>query len=176
MPNKFIYPNDEPNQKKPASKPTPEENGLASKEKEEKTGGAGANPEVKKDSEQNKTGLPDGALLHDFDGDLQKTWDKTFETMLAFPLISSDRAGGIILTDWIVEPKPSKTDDLPMFGGGPTLVRYRYVVKLHEKDGGTELLLVQLAQRSSTHIWVDRPPLKEATAKLMDKLILNMGN
>lgn len=96
--------------------------------------------------------------------------------MMAFPLVSSDRTGGVILTDWVVDPKASKPGDLPMFGAGPTLVRYRYVVKIYEKDGGTEVLLVQLAQRSSTHIWVDRPPLKEATAKLMDKLILNMGN
>lgn len=176
MPNKFIYPVDESNQKKPPAKPAPEADGLTQKEKEEKTGGAGATPEAKQDSEPKKTGLPDGALSHDFDSDFQKTWDKTFETMLAFPLVSSDRTGGVILTDWMVDPKSSKGGDLPMFGAGPTLVRYRYVVKLYEKDGGTGVLLVQLAQRSSTHIWVDRPPFKEAMAKLMDKLILNMGN
>ncbi len=182
LPNKFIYPVDESNPKKPAAKPAPapEDNASARKEKEEKTGAAEAKPEakpeVKQDSEPKKTGLPDGTLSHEFDSDLQKTWDKTFETMLAFPLVSSDRTGGVILTDWIVDPKYSKNDDLPMIGAGPTLVRYRYAVKLHEKDGGTELLLVQLAQRSSTHIWVNRPPLKEATEKLMDKIILNMGN
>ncbi|MBI3580735.1 MAG: DUF3576 domain-containing protein [Nitrospinae bacterium] len=138
--------------------------------------GTAANPEAKRDSEPKKTGLPDGALSHDFDGDFQKTWDKTLETMMALPLISSDKTGGVILTDWIVDPKYSKTDELPMFGAEPTLVRYRYVVRLHEKDGGTELLLVQLAQRSGSHVWVDRPPVKEAAEKLMDKIILNMGN
>ncbi len=176
MPNKLIYPVDESNEKKPAAKPAPESGGVTHKEKEEKTGGAEASQEAKQDSEIKKTGLPDGAVSHDFEGDFQKTWDKTFETMLAFPLIGSDRAGGVILTDWIIDPKYSKTDDLPMLGAGPTLVRYRYVVKIYEKDGGTRVLLVQLAQRSSTRTWVDRPPIKEAAAKLMDKIILNMGN
>lgn len=184
LPNKFIYPTDEPVEKRPTTRPAPEETNPLHKDKDEKPEvkpetKADAKTEVKSESKPEKAvkinGLPEGSLTHTFNKTYDRAWEKAFETMLSLPLVSSDKAGGTILTDWIVDPKSQKSDELPVFGQGPTLVRFRYAVKITDRNGSTELLLVQIAQKSATHVWVERAPVKDMTDKLMDKLISNIG-
>jgi len=120
--------------------------------------------------------LPQGSLIRSFNLDYNQAWEKVLETMLTLPIISADKSGGVITTDWIVDSKAKNVEVVPIFGAAPSIERYRYVVKLYDMGGTTEVAVVQVAQRSGPHHWIDKVPATKVSANLMNKIISNLEN
>jgi hypothetical protein len=132
---------------------------------------ANAKTQMELDAEQR--GLPAGSLLRTFDQPFETVWGKALDVMLALPLVTVDKADSIILTDWILDEKRSR-ETLEAYSGVTLFERSRYVVKIYDKNGSSEVAVIQLAQRAKDRFWVNgiirRSNSEEMMKKIADKL------
>lgn len=179
IPNKFIYPLDEPDKKTEKSS-TMESDHTVNNTVDTKP--AMAKPQSNENQVDSMVDaaklrkLPEGALVRTFNLAYDKAWEKVIEIMLTKPLISTDRSGGIIITDWIVDPKGKIEKEGGMFSSAVSIDRERYLVKIYDLGDKVDVAIIQLAQRSGTRHWIDRPALTGLSVGLMREITLNLEN
>ncbi len=119
--------------------------------------------------------LAPNALTRTFDVEYPKGWDKTLEAMFVLPVMSVDKASGVIITDWIVD-KPAYDGGLNLFGSGVRSVRYKYLVKVYDRGGKTEVSVASQAQYSGSGGWISGTPKVIVSERLMKRIVEAIGN
>lgn len=132
-------------------------------------------PRVKEPAELGAVaiGFPEGSLIRSSNLPFETAWEKVSNAMMSYPLVATDKAGGMVFTDWMADEK--RSDPGGMFSGGSgTVERFRFVVKVYDKNGASEVVVSQYAQRWKNNIWGSTPPRVSRTGDLMKELIAKL--
>jgi hypothetical protein len=121
--------------------------------------------------------LAPNSLTRVFTLEYAKGFDKVVEAMFTFSLISVDKGSGVIITDWIVDNPKNQGDmmGVDLFGGSRA-VRYKYMVKVSDSNGATEVTVAPHAQYTKDRKWVDATPKIVVAETLMKKIIARLEN
>ncbi len=158
MPDHLFYPVD-------TKKPEAAAETTGADETTNKTAGNGS-PEPREE----KSIYGHNALTRVFHENFDDAWDNVLDAMLNLPLISVDKSGGILITGWILDEGMSDS----VFGGGKRLVRYKYVVRLKDIGGASEVTVIPFAQVSKNRRWRDAKPAVIISEKLLINIIAKM--
>jgi len=134
-----------------------------------KSGGADIAGAVKSDLSKN-------ALAITFNKNFEQTWDKVLEVMLTHNLTSIDKSGGVMITGWIQDKRllDAKSVASGIIGDTVRFVRYKYVVRLKEGGGSTEVTVIPFAQVTKSRRWHQGTPSVAIAKKLMRKIVKKM--
>ncbi len=114
------------------------------------------------------------AIARTFAMPYDQAWEKTIEVMLAAPLTVIDKSSGIIITEWMVQQRTGGGIGAGIFGDGQRTIRYKYSVKLHDGDGGTEVAVIPYTQYSEGRQWLDGKPRRMLSEHLMRLIVAKM--
>lgn len=92
-------------------------------------------------------------------------------TALNLPVASVDSPSGTVTTEWIRQgadnPNIAASALDSLFGGGPSIFRYRYVVRvLRQGEKQTQLQIRTLGQAFISRHWVNKPIRRKVSADL----------
>ncbi len=92
-------------------------------------------------------------------------------TALNMPVQSVDSPSGTVTTEWIRNSANSTNSyvdaGLSLFGGGPTHIRYRFVIRvLRTPDGKSRLEIRTLGQKYVNRHWVNKPLIRKNSNEL----------
>ncbi len=102
-------------------------------------------------------------------------------TALNLPVESVDSPSGTITSDWI-RPNANTTNSYmgavtSMFGAGPVIIRYRFIVRVFRTQAGqSELQIRTLGQRFINRHWVNKPLKRKKANELFSAIDERIGN
>lgn len=114
------------------------------------------------------------SLMRTFALPFDEGWEKTAEVMLAAPLAVVDKGSGVIMTDWMVQQRAGGGMSLGLFGDGQRVVRYKYAVKLYDRGGNTEVVIIPYTQYTEGRQWLDAKPRRMISEHLMRLIVAKL--
>ncbi len=107
------------------------------------------------------------ALSNNFARSFDDTWENVLEVMLAAPLAIIDKSSGVIGTEWMIQQRTGGGMSLGLFGTGQRVIRLKYVVKLYDRTGETEVVVIPYTQYTEGRMWLDGKPRIQVGEHLM---------
>ncbi|MBI5636473.1 MAG: hypothetical protein HZA03_00725 [Nitrospinae bacterium] len=114
------------------------------------------------------------ALARTFGASYDQAWEKTIEVMLATPLIVIDKSSGVIITEWMVQQRAGGGIGAGLFSDGQRTIRYKYAVKLYDRGGNTEVVVIPYTQYTEGRQWLDGKPRRMISEHLMRLIVAKM--
>ncbi len=124
--------------------------------------------------EARESSLGVNALARTFATPYDQGWEKTIEVLLAAPLTVIDKSSGVMITEWMVQQRVGGGMSLGLFGDGQRVIRYKYAVKVYDRDGKTEVVVIPYTQYTEGHQWLDAKPRRMISEHLMRLIVAKM--
>lgn len=121
-----------------------------------------------------ESSLGNNALARTFAIPFDHAWEKTMEVMLAAPITVVDKSSGLIVTEWMVQQRIGGGVGVTIFGDGQRTVRYKYAVKIDNRDGAADVTVIPYTQYSEGRQWVDGKPRRMISEHLMRLIVAKL--
>ncbi len=124
--------------------------------------------------EARESSLGVNALARTFALPYDAAWGKVLEVMLAAPLTVVDKSSGVMITEWMIQQSAGGGMSFGLFGDGQRVIRYKYAVRVYDRGGSAEVVIIPYAQYTGGRQWIDAKPRRDIPEHLMRLIVAKM--